>query len=231
MPPSLNHFVLAVRLHHQQRKRDHLERGEDAAERHPRLRRADPVVVMARADDAAAQQNDELEVHRAQRGVRRHQAEPHHQESDHHHGEHFEHAFHPEVDQPPAPVIGHRDVAVLADEQREAVEHRDRRRRVEQQVRQAAAIRLRLQRRAQAAKDDEQPDPHAARSADTSTGGRVPDTPSPACRATTTISRACPCTTRYSPARLPTTTTTSAPNRMFTSSRCPFGSFRLPAAR
>ena len=136
---------------------------------------------------------------RAQRGVRGHQAEPHHQEADHHHGEDFEHAFYPEVDQPPAPVVGHGDVAVFADEQREAVEHRDRRGGVEQQVSEAAAVGFRFQRAAQAAGHDEQPDPHARDQQDTSTAGRVPGIPSPACRATTSVRRACPSMREYSP--------------------------------
>ena len=62
MPPSLDDLVLAVGFDHQQRERNHFERGEDAAERHPGFGCADPVVVMAGADDAAAEQDDELEV-------------------------------------------------------------------------------------------------------------------------------------------------------------------------
>ena len=88
---------------------------------------------------------------RAQRRMRGDQAEAHHQEADDDDGEDFEHALHPEVDQPPAPVVGHGDVAVLADEEREAVEDRDRGRRVEQQVRETAAVGLGLQGSAQAA--------------------------------------------------------------------------------
>ena len=93
-------------------------------------------------------------------------------------------------------------------------------------MRQAAAIRLRFQGGAQAAIDDEQPDPippisryihsrPSSRYSQPCVPSHHHDSPS------------APFQARYSPARLPTTTVTSAPNRMFT--RCSL-SLRLASA-
>ena len=95
------------------------------------------------------------------------------------------------------------------DEQREAVEHRDRGRGVEQQVRQAAAVGFRLQRGAQPAEHDEQPDAHAG---DQQHIHRRPSSrySQPCVPSHHQVLPSMPLIERYSPVMLPTTTITSA---------------------
>ena len=59
-------------------------------------------------------------------GGRADEAEPREQERDDHGREHLEEAFDPEVHDPPAPVLGDREVRVLTGAERREVEAADR---------------------------------------------------------------------------------------------------------
>jgi hypothetical protein len=90
--------------------------------------------MMEGAEDAARHEHDGREQHVDGGGLAADQAELHEQEADHRHREDLEEAFHPQVHHPPAPVLDHGDVGVLAPHQARAVEHADRDRRQEEQA-------------------------------------------------------------------------------------------------
>ena len=89
------------------------------------------------------------------------QAELDEQEAHHRHREHFEEAFHPQVHHPPAPVVDHRHVGLLAPHQAGAVEQGDRDGRQEQQADDRRHLVLALERRPQGAAHQQQPQQQA----------------------------------------------------------------------
>ena len=106
-------------------QRHHLERGEARPERDDRRRRSREVQVMQRAEHAPGQEHDGREQHRHRRGAHAQQSQPREQEGNDRGGEHFEESFHPQVHHPPAPVLHHGDVRVLAPHEPGAVEQAD----------------------------------------------------------------------------------------------------------
>ena len=81
---------------------------------------------MERADDAAREIDDGREEDTARGRRDREQLESREQERDDDGGEDFEEAFHPEMHDPPAPVLGGDQRAALAVHQSGGVEERNR---------------------------------------------------------------------------------------------------------
>ena len=88
----------------------------------------------------------------------REQAEPREQEGDHGGGEDLEEALDPQVHQPPAPVLDHRQLSVLVPHQACAVEQADRHRRQEQQRDDRPAFAPAAHGRPQRAADEHEPE-------------------------------------------------------------------------
>src|SRR6185312_4233514 len=101
------------------------KRTEYAAPCQRDRRRAGEVQVMTGADNATRK----VDRRREQRGARRRrgpdQANAREEEGDHSRGEHFEEAFDPEVNDPPAPVFDHRKVRVLTPGEPSTIEEAD----------------------------------------------------------------------------------------------------------
>ena len=149
------------RLEADQRQRHDFERREHRADGDHRGRRAGPVQVVQRAQDAAEQEHDGLRDDGAVGARGAHQAQAREDQRDDGGGEHFEEAFDPQVHQPPAPVLDHRVVGVLAPGERGGVEAADAGRRQEHHRDQAARLRRLLQRRPQGAAEQEDPEQQA----------------------------------------------------------------------
>ena len=119
--------VHGVHDHAQQRQR--LERGEEAADREPVRRRADPEVVMAQAEDAGAQHQRDLDIEPglddAPRGSEQLHQRQRHDAAD----QDLPGRLHPQVHQPPPPVeiLGHvgdrREGDQVQGEERHQVHH------------------------------------------------------------------------------------------------------------
>ena len=105
----LDQAVMVDRLDDQQHQRQHLDEGEHAAHRHPHAGTARPVEMMAGADHAAQEDQDDLEIGRPLGELARDQAHRHQQIGAHGGGEELEGLLDPEMDHPPAPEIGQRE--------------------------------------------------------------------------------------------------------------------------
>ena len=114
--------MLLDRLDDQQHQRQHLDEREHAAERHPHARAARPVEVMAGAEDAAEEDQDQLEIDRPLGQLARHQTDRHQQIGAHARGEELERLLDPQMHHPPAPEIGDRE-RLLDPGQRDHAEH------------------------------------------------------------------------------------------------------------
>ncbi|CAM5637632.1 hypothetical protein RLIN73S_04754 [Rhodanobacter lindaniclasticus] len=145
------------RLQPDQRQRHHFQRREAGAQRDHRGGGAAEVQVVQGAEHAAGHEHDGGEQHAGGGGAHAQQAQAHEQIADHRGGEHLEEAFHPQVHHPPAPVLDHRDMGVLAPHQAGAVEQADRHGGQEQQADDRGAFLLAVHRRPQRAADQEQP--------------------------------------------------------------------------
>ena len=123
----LDQPVMLDRLDDQQHQRQHLDEGEHGAERHPHARAAGPVEMMAGAEHAAEEDQDQLEIDRALGELARHQADRHQQIGADRRGEELEGLLDPEMDHPPAPEIGDGEGLLDAGERDHAedVEQRD----------------------------------------------------------------------------------------------------------
>eukprot|EP01022_Parablepharisma_sp_SALTPOND_P004174 TRINITY_DN1187_c0_g2_i1.p1 TRINITY_DN1187_c0_g2~~TRINITY_DN1187_c0_g2_i1.p1 ORF type:complete len:839 (+),score=292.08 TRINITY_DN1187_c0_g2_i1:14101-16617(+) len=119
----------------------HFEGGEHRPYGDHRGRRAGEVQVMQGAQDAAEEEDDGLGHDGAVGRGRAHQ--PQTGEDQRHDGgrKHFEETFHPQVDQPPAPVLDHRVMGMLAPHQRAGIEAADAGGRQEHHGDQATALR------------------------------------------------------------------------------------------
>ena len=89
-------------------------------------------------------------------GAHRHEFQPREEKRDHDGREHLEEALDPEVHDPPAPVLGHRQVGLPAVAERRDVEHSDRRRR-NQEHRQQRPLVVRLLQGGQHRADHQRP--------------------------------------------------------------------------
>ena len=147
-------------LEAQERERHDLQRGEHRAKGDDRRRRPGPVQVMERADDAGSQVQEDAHVDDLQAELRADRADAGQDEREHDGGEDLEESLHPEVDDPPAPVLGVGEVAALAVQEAGHVEQRDGDRAVQEHVREPAAVLFRQKRRADGAHDQHQPDDH-----------------------------------------------------------------------
>ena len=83
---------------------------------------AGPVEMMAGADDAAEEDQDQLEIHRALGELARDQADRHQQIGAHAGGEELERLLDPEMHHPPAPEVGERE-RLLDPGERDHAEH------------------------------------------------------------------------------------------------------------
>ena len=153
------------------------------------------------------------------RGLAAHQAELDEQEGDHRGREHFEEAFDPQVHHPPAPVLDHRQVRVLAPHQAGAVEQADRDGGQEQQADDRATSRP-----CGAAPATARGRPASARASGRRTGtsarsGRCRRIPSPGGRTRNCCARPSFCiTANHWPANAPTTMISRQTNRKLTPS-------------
>ena len=114
--------MLLDRLDDQEHQRQHLDKREHAAERHPHARAASPIEVVAGAEDAAEEDQDQLEIDRPLGQLPRHQADRHQQIGAHARGEELERLLDPQVDHPPAPEIVDRE-RLLDPGKRDHAEH------------------------------------------------------------------------------------------------------------
>ena len=97
-------------MHDHRHQRNRFQRGEESAEAEPVFRRADPEVVMSEAENARAEHQRDLDVQPgghdpAARAQRLHQA-PGHDAAD----QHFPGRFHPEMHDPPPPILVDRQI-------------------------------------------------------------------------------------------------------------------------
>ncbi len=164
--PRAGELQVVPRLEPDEEQRHHLERREDRAERQRHGGRAAEVQVVQRADDAARQEDGGRQHAGLAGALQADQAQAREEERDHDGREHLEEAFHPEVDDPPAPVLGHGEVGVPAGAERGAVEagNRDDRDREEHQDR--PLLVAALERRQDGAHHQEQPQEEAGEQRD-----------------------------------------------------------------
>ena len=131
-PPVLLHPRLTPRqpqvlprLEADEHQRHDLERAEHRPERQHERRRAGEVEVMQRADDAARQEDRRRQHGRFAGGAHADELQAREEERDHDGGEDLEEALDPQVHDPPAPVLGHRQMRVPAVAERGHVEDGD----------------------------------------------------------------------------------------------------------
>ena len=151
------------RLEHlepEERQRDDLEGGERRAERGDEERRAREVEVVEGADDPGAEVEQDREVRRALRRPLTDRADAREDEGERDRREHLEEVLDPQVHHPPAPVVRDGDVRPRRVGEPDRVEHRDRDRGVEEQVREPAAVLLRRERRLHRPVDEDEPEQH-----------------------------------------------------------------------
>ncbi|MNM65992.1 hypothetical protein D3C81_774590 [compost metagenome] len=109
-----------------QAERNDLQSAECRTEgQHPNGRAAE-IEMVERADDPAEQKDDRREEYRTGGHSDSQQAHASEQEGHHHRGEHLEEAFDPEMDNPPAPIFGDRQMGMLPPHQARDVEQRNR---------------------------------------------------------------------------------------------------------
>ena len=144
---SCRNFALAAsqfdevpRVEREQGERHDFQGREHRPQRHRDGHLAGPVPVVSRADDAAAQVEDGVEIDHARRSLVRHHAQP---EEDHRHhdgDEQFKEAFDPKVNDPEPPRINHGEVGFAGEEHRRQIKERDADGRIEEQRRHFTAL-------------------------------------------------------------------------------------------
>ncbi len=119
--------AMLFRLDDEEKERQHFEEGEDAARRDPDRRLTHPVPMMAGPDHPAQEDEEGFEQHGAEGEPARHQPHRHEEIGGDHGGKELEGLLDPEMDHPPAPVIGEGegDARALERDHAEPVEHRD----------------------------------------------------------------------------------------------------------
>ena len=105
----LDQPVMLDRLDDQQHQRQHLDEREHRAERHPQAGLAGPIEMMAGAEHAAEEDQDQLEIDRPLGKLARDEADRHQQIGADRRGEELEGLLDPEMDDPPAPEIRDRE--------------------------------------------------------------------------------------------------------------------------
>jgi len=113
------------RLVADQHQGHHFERTERCAPREGRGGRAREIEMVIGPDDASRQVEGRSKQRSLSRERRGHEPKPGEEEGDDCGGEHFEEAFHPEVDHPPAPVFDHADMRMPAVHEARAIKQRD----------------------------------------------------------------------------------------------------------
>ena len=141
-----------------QGERHHFQGREHGTDREGRGRGAGKVEVVQRAEHSAGQEDDRGEQHGMVGGAAAQKAQLDRQERDGGGREDLEEAFHPQVDDPPAPVFDHRQVRVLAPGQTRAVEQADGDRRQEEDDRERLALARLSQRRPKRTAHQDKPD-------------------------------------------------------------------------
>ena len=112
---------------------------------------------MERADDSTREEDGRREKRRLGCGANLDQLETREEEADHNRGKHFEEAFNPEVNHPPAPVFGSDKVTALTIHQSRGIEERDGNAGDEEQDQKRAVFALANERRLQSRDHQDQP--------------------------------------------------------------------------
>src|SRR6185312_9748997 len=125
-----------------ERQRHDLERGERSGNRHVQLSLTGPVPMMARADEAAAEIEDRVQVNRAQRSETLDEAHLIENDRYDYGDEELEEALDPQMNDPEAPRIDDGVVGLRTEEQRRQIEERDGEGRDQKEVGKAAPFRI-----------------------------------------------------------------------------------------
>ncbi len=135
--------------------------GEDGAESDDRCGCACPIQMVEGADHAAAEVKGDAEVHGAKCEAGANHADPREQKRHEHGSKDLEEAFHPQVNDPPAPVLGIAQVASFAVKQAYHVEGGNGDGAIQKQVGDAASIFFVGKGGTNRTHDQHEPDDHA----------------------------------------------------------------------